>query len=74
MPGQRRQSQAARSGPHQSARVDSERERRALIVVIPITYAFFVRMRVEEGVLRAAFPDDYPVYERETRRLVPFIY
>jgi protein-S-isoprenylcysteine O-methyltransferase len=46
----------------------------ALIVVIPITYAFFVRMRVEEGVLRAAFPEDYPAYERETRRLVPFIY
>jgi protein-S-isoprenylcysteine O-methyltransferase len=46
----------------------------ALVVVIPITYAFFVRMRVEEAVLRAAFPDDYPAYERETRRLIPFVY
>ena len=46
----------------------------ALIVILPITYAFFVRMRVEEAVLRAAFPEDYPAYERETRRLIPFIY
>ena len=46
----------------------------ALIVIVPITDAFFVRMRVEEGVLRAAFPEDYPAYERETRRLVPFVY
>jgi len=46
----------------------------ALVVVVPITYAFFVRMRVEEAVLRAAFPDDYPAYERETRRLIPFVY
>lgn len=46
----------------------------ALIIIVPITYAFFVRMRVEEAVLRTAFPDDYPVYERETRRLIPFVY
>jgi len=46
----------------------------AIILVVPITYAFFVRMRVEEGVLRAAFPTEYADYERQTRRLVPFIY
>jgi protein-S-isoprenylcysteine O-methyltransferase len=46
----------------------------AVILVVPITYAFFVRMRVEEAVLRSAFPNEYPAYERETRRLVPFFY
>jgi protein-S-isoprenylcysteine O-methyltransferase len=46
----------------------------AIILIVPITYAFFVRMRVEEAVLRSAFPEDYPAYERETRRLVPFVY
>ena len=46
----------------------------AIILVVPITYAFFVRMRVEEQVLRDAFPDEYADYERATRRLVPFIY
>jgi protein-S-isoprenylcysteine O-methyltransferase len=46
----------------------------ALIVIVPVTYAFFVRMRVEEAVLRTAFPEEYPAYERETRRLVPFVY
>lgn len=46
----------------------------AIVVVLPITYAFFVRMRVEEAVLRTAFPEEYPVYERATRRLVPFVY
>jgi protein-S-isoprenylcysteine O-methyltransferase len=46
----------------------------ALVVIVPITYAFFVRMRVEEAVLRGAFPEEYPAYERETRRLVPFVY
>jgi protein-S-isoprenylcysteine O-methyltransferase len=46
----------------------------ALVVSVPITYAFFVRMRVEEAVLRSAFPEEYPAYERQTRRLVPFVY
>lgn len=46
----------------------------AIVLTVPITYAFFVRMRVEEGVLREAFPAEYADYERQTRRLVPFIY
>jgi protein-S-isoprenylcysteine O-methyltransferase len=46
----------------------------AIILIVPITYAFFVRMRVEEAVLRDAFPAEYPAYERETRRLLPFVY
>jgi protein-S-isoprenylcysteine O-methyltransferase len=46
----------------------------ALIIAVPPTVAFFIRMRVEEAVLRDAFPSDYPDYERTTKRLVPFIY
>jgi protein-S-isoprenylcysteine O-methyltransferase len=46
----------------------------AIVCVVPITYAFLVRMRVEEAILRNAFPEEYPAYERETRRLVPFVY
>jgi protein-S-isoprenylcysteine O-methyltransferase len=46
----------------------------ALIIAVPPTVAFFIRMRVEERVLRDAFPSEYPEYERATKRLVPFIY
>lgn len=46
----------------------------AIIVAVPITVAFFIRMRVEEAALRKAFPSEYPEYERSTARLVPFVY
>jgi len=46
----------------------------ALIIAVPPTVAFFIRMRVEEAVLRDAFPSEYPEYERATKRLLPFIY
>ena len=46
----------------------------AVVLILPISYAFAVRMRVEEAVLRAAFPVEYPAFERSTKRLVPFVY
>jgi protein-S-isoprenylcysteine O-methyltransferase Ste14 len=46
----------------------------ALVVAVPPTIAFFIRMQVEEAALRAAFPNEYPEYERATKRLIPFIY
>ena len=46
----------------------------AIILIVPITAAFAMRMRVEEAVLRQGFPEEYPEYERTTRRLVPFVY
>jgi protein-S-isoprenylcysteine O-methyltransferase len=46
----------------------------AIVIVLPTTVAFLIRMRVEEAVLRAAFPREYPAYERSTARLVPFVY
>jgi protein-S-isoprenylcysteine O-methyltransferase len=46
----------------------------AAVLILPITVAFAMRMRVEEAVLRNAFPTEYSEYERTTRRLVPFIY
>jgi protein-S-isoprenylcysteine O-methyltransferase len=46
----------------------------AAIIAVPTTVAFFIRMHVEEAVLRAAFQTEYPEYERATSRLIPFIY
>jgi protein-S-isoprenylcysteine O-methyltransferase len=46
----------------------------ALVIVVPITAAFAYRMRIEEAVLRGAFPDEYPEYERTTARLIPYLY
>lgn len=43
-------------------------------VVIPVTAAFLLRIRVEERVLAQAFPVDYPAYARQTRRLLPGIW
>jgi protein-S-isoprenylcysteine O-methyltransferase len=45
-----------------------------LVVVLPVTLVFLWRIRVEEGVLAQAFPDDYPAYTRETKRLLPGVW
>lgn len=45
-----------------------------LVVVLPVTLVFLWRIRVEEGVLAQAFPDDYPAYMCETKRLLPGIW
>jgi len=34
----------------------------------------FQKMKSEESVLRAAYPDEYPEYERRVKRLVPCIW
>ena len=46
----------------------------ALIAIVPIVAAFLWRIRVEERMLAGAFPDAWPAYARETRRLIPFLW
>ena len=46
----------------------------ALVAIVPITAAFLWRIRVEERMLADAFPDAYPAYARETKRLIPFVW
>ena len=46
----------------------------AIVIVVPTTTAFLIRIRVEESALRAAFPAEFPEYERTTWRLIPFVY
>ena len=46
----------------------------ALVAFVPIAVAFLHRIRVEERMLADAFPDAYPAYARETKRLVPFLW
>lgn len=46
----------------------------ALVVIVPIAAAFLWRIRIEERMLAEAFPDAYPTYARETKRLVPFVW
>jgi protein-S-isoprenylcysteine O-methyltransferase Ste14 len=45
-----------------------------LVVMAPVTIAFFWRMRIEERVLAEAFPAQYPEYARQTKRLIPFVW
>lgn len=45
-----------------------------LVIVLPVTAAFFRRIRVEERVLSEAFPTQYAAYARQTKRLVPFVW
>lgn len=45
-----------------------------LVVVVPVTLVFLWRIQVEEAVLAQAFPDDYPAYAHQTRRLLPGIW
>lgn len=45
-----------------------------LAIVLPVTAAFLWRIRIEERVLADAFPEQYPAYVQETKRLVPGIW
>lgn len=45
-----------------------------LVVMVPVTVAFLWRIRIEERVLAAAFPTQYPEYARQTKRLIPFVW
>ena len=45
-----------------------------LSLMVPITLAFLNRIRVEEAVLSAAFPKEYPAYQQSSWALIPFIY
>jgi protein-S-isoprenylcysteine O-methyltransferase len=46
----------------------------ASLMSVPVTVAFLYRIRIEERVLADAFPDDYPAYARQTKRLIPFVW
>jgi protein-S-isoprenylcysteine O-methyltransferase Ste14 len=45
-----------------------------LIVFLPILGVFLYRIRVEERVLQQHFGQEYEVYCRSTKRLVPWFY
>src|SRR5690606_14278129 len=45
-----------------------------LAVALPVAPAFARRIRVEEAMLREAFPDAYPDYARATWRLLPWLW
>jgi len=46
----------------------------AALLIVPVGVVFLeVRIRAEEQVLTAEFPDDYPRYRREVPQLVPWL-
>jgi protein-S-isoprenylcysteine O-methyltransferase len=45
-----------------------------LLLLLPISFAFVRRMKVEEEALRGALGERYASYMQRTRRLLPFIY
>jgi len=45
-----------------------------LAVMVPVIIGFAYRIRVEEAALSRAFPQAYPEYARQTRRLFPGIW
>lgn len=45
-----------------------------LVIFLPICAAFLYRIKVEENVLKQAFPNDYNDYIQSTKRLIPGIY
>jgi len=45
-----------------------------LVLLLPITAAFLWRIHVEERALNEAFGDEYRVYSKRTKRLIPFVY
>ena len=45
-----------------------------LVILVPITFAFMRRMKVEEDALSNALGESYLSYMRRTKRLLPGIY
>ncbi|MHB8303139.1 MAG: methyltransferase family protein [Acidobacteriaceae bacterium] len=45
-----------------------------LVVLIPPSIALLYRIQVEESALRHAFGDEYVLYSRATKRLIPGVY
>jgi protein-S-isoprenylcysteine O-methyltransferase len=45
-----------------------------LIVFVPVLACVLWRIRIEEQALTVAFGEEYPIYMRRTKRLIPFIY
>ncbi|UYB54517.1 isoprenylcysteine carboxylmethyltransferase family protein [Xanthomonas sp. AM6] len=45
-----------------------------LAIVLPVTWAFLRRIRVEEAMLTNAFPEEYPDYAAHSWRLLPFVW
>lgn len=46
----------------------------AVVLVLPILFAFLWRVAIEERALLAAFGADYAAYRGRTKQLLPFIY
>jgi len=45
-----------------------------LVMMVPVTWAFMQRIRLEEAVLRDALGESYIAYSKRTKRLIPFVY
>ncbi|USJ02349.1 phosphatidylethanolamine N-methyltransferase family protein [Xanthomonas prunicola] len=43
-------------------------------IVVPVTWVFLRRIRIEEAALRRAFPIAYPAYAAQSRRLLPLVW
>ena len=46
----------------------------SLAAMVPVGLALLWRIRVEEHVLAAAFPEGYRTYASETKRLIPYVW
>lgn len=44
------------------------------VIAVVVTAAFLWRIRVEEALLRDAFPEAWPAYARQTWRLLPYLW
>lgn len=46
----------------------------AIVLLIPVFYMFFYRIRIEENVLKEQFGSQYAEYMNRTKKIIPFIY
>ncbi|AOS00700.1 DUF1295 domain-containing protein [Xanthomonas oryzae pv. oryzae] len=45
-----------------------------MAIVMPVTWVFLHRIRIEEAALQRAFPVAYPAYAAQSRRLLPLVW
>lgn len=46
---------------------------RCWLAVLPMAVAFWIKLKQEERLMLQHFPDEYPIYQRRVKALIPFL-
>jgi len=45
-----------------------------IVAVVLVFVSFWIKMKQEEALLVTHFPNEYPAYQKRTKRIIPFVF